>query len=55
MKPYVMLRVSPETHQRLRLIGALCNERLIQTIGRLAEQEYARLEKERQRTKVPTS
>ncbi len=43
-KPYVMLRVRKETHQRLRYIGALCNENLLETVERLASQEIARLE-----------
>ena len=46
-KAYIIIRIHKETHRKLRLIGALCDERLVATVERLATQEVARLETER--------
>jgi hypothetical protein len=43
-KAYTMLRIRETTHRQLRLIAALSDERLIDTIERLAAQELARLQ-----------
>ena len=43
-KTYTMLRIRQTTHKQLRLIAALSDERLIDTIERLAAQELARLQ-----------
>ena len=49
-KLYNELRIRAQTHKKLRLIAALCDEPMIDTIERLATQELARLkELERQR------
>ena len=42
-KAYTALRIRAQTHKQLQLIVALCDERLIDTIERLAAQELARL------------
>ena len=42
-KVYNMLRIREQTHKKLRLIAALCDEQMIDTIERLATQELARL------------
>lgn len=43
-KPYTVLRIREQTHKQLRLIAALSDERIIDTMARLAEQELARLQ-----------
>ena len=43
---YTVLRLRAQTHKQLRLIAALCEERLIETMARLAAQELARLKTE---------
>ena len=40
---YNELRIRTQTHKKLRLIAALCDEPMIDTIERLADQELARL------------
>jgi hypothetical protein len=42
-KIYNLLRIREQTHKKLRLIAALCDEPMIETIERLATQELARL------------
>ena len=39
-----MLRIREQTHKKLRLIAALTDERMIDTIERLAAQELERLQ-----------
>lgn len=46
-KHYVTMRLYAATLQKLRLIAAFSNERMILTVERLAAQELARLEAER--------
>jgi len=46
---YTMLRIREQTHRKLRLIAALSDERMIDTVERLAAQELERLEAERDR------
>ena len=41
---YTMLRLREQTHKKLRLIAALTDERMIDTIERLATQELERLQ-----------
>jgi hypothetical protein len=49
-KVYNMLRIREQTHKKLRLIAAMCDEQMIETIERLADQELARIKaEERQR------
>jgi hypothetical protein len=43
-KAYTVLRIRETTHKQLRLIAALSDERLIDTIERLAAHELARLQ-----------
>lgn len=43
-KPYTVLRIRESTHKQLRLIAALSDERMIDTIDRLAAQELSRLQ-----------
>lgn len=45
---YIMLRIRVQTHKQLRLIAALSDERLIDTVARLAAQELARLQAQEQ-------
>lgn len=40
---YTVLRIRTQTHKQLRLIAALCDEQMIDTLERLAAQELARL------------
>jgi hypothetical protein len=52
---YTMLRIREHTHKQLRLIAAVADERMIDTIERLAAQELARLKAlERQREQEPS-
>ena len=41
--PYQMMRVRKTTHQTLRKIAAWNNETLLETVERLAQQEWQRL------------
>jgi hypothetical protein len=51
---YTVLRIRAQTHKKLRLIAALSDEQMIDTMERLATQELARLkEQERQREQEP--
>lgn len=43
-KPYTVLRIREQTHKQLRLIAALSDEHIIDTIARLAAQELSRLQ-----------
>jgi hypothetical protein len=48
---YITLRVHKKTHHQLRLIAAMTDESIIDTVARLAAQELERLEAERARQK----
>jgi hypothetical protein len=43
-KTYTVLRIREETHKQLRLIAALSDEKIIDTVARLAEKELNRLQ-----------
>jgi hypothetical protein len=44
-EPYQMMRVRKTTHHLLRKIAAWNNERLVETIERLAQQEWQRIKR----------
>jgi hypothetical protein len=43
---YTVLRVRRETHQLFRRIAAMSDESMVETLDRLAHQEWARIQKE---------
>ena len=42
-KDYVTLRVRKDTHKKLRIVSALSEESMLDTLDRLVAQEYDRL------------
>ncbi len=45
-KNYVNVRVRKETQYTLKIVAALCQESMLETLARLVQQEYERLQQE---------
>jgi hypothetical protein len=42
-KDYITLRVRKDTQRKLKIVAALCEESMIDTLDRLVSQEYERV------------
>ena len=42
-KNYINVRVRKETQRQLKIVAALCQESMLETLGRLVQQEYDRV------------
>ncbi len=43
-KNYINVRVRKETQRQLKIVAALCQESMLETLARLVQQEYDRLQ-----------
>ena len=50
-KDYITLRVRKDTHKKLRVVSALSEESMLDTLDRLVTQEYDRLHGQRKGTR----